>query len=191
MVLPVARLVEGGRHAGTRRVAAVDVVSMIHLAACCGHLTGGASWFQNINAARLSPDLALGRGHPVPRQRRQHEGCGSAFKVEIRPLSDGFGPMTKAELCGVHVTVTHDLCSCHCECPSAVDTSTIKSSIVCESAPVHIERAGVVNGTTLQVHSRAIMVRNISSPLGRRLTGGTGWRHGWCSSHVPERQSWP
>ena len=98
-------MVEGGGLAGAGRdVVVVDVVDGIYLAAFFGSSTSGANWIISYSAARLTPDLALGRGHPVARWRGQHVGCGAAgAEVEIRAILDilrnaGGGRQTGAEV---------------------------------------------------------------------------------------------
>ena len=50
-----------------------------------------------INAARLSPYLARGRGYPVARWRGQHVGGGGVrTEVEIVPLRNAGGGQTGA-----------------------------------------------------------------------------------------------
>eukprot|EP00964_Phaeocystis_antarctica_P016131 scaffold8923_cov67-Phaeocystis_antarctica.AAC.13 len=100
-LLAVAGLVKGGRQAVTGRdVVVIDVVDEVYLAAC-----GGRSASRVILATRLTPDLALGRGHPVARWRGQHVGCGaSRAQVEIRAvieiLRNAGGGQTGAEARG-------------------------------------------------------------------------------------------
>ena len=89
---PIAGLVEGGGFAGTDGravdgvVAVVDVVGGVHLAACGVPFAGSAIFgFRSMTTGtRLSPDLALDRGHPIARWRGQHVGGGaSGAEVEI------------------------------------------------------------------------------------------------------------
>eukprot|EP00964_Phaeocystis_antarctica_P014507 scaffold7990_cov72-Phaeocystis_antarctica.AAC.1 len=81
VLLPVAGLVEGGGLAGTGGLfAVVNVVGGSRLAACGSRLASGVAL-----VTRLSPDFALGRGHPVAWWRGKHVGCGAAgAKVEVR-----------------------------------------------------------------------------------------------------------
>eukprot|EP00964_Phaeocystis_antarctica_P161241 scaffold133282_cov68-Phaeocystis_antarctica.AAC.3 len=124
-VLPVAGLVEGGGLAGTGRdVAVVDVVDKVDLAACGGRSASAVALARTL-PTRLSPDLALGRGHPVARWRGQHVGGGAAdAEVEIRASCASF--------------VGHELGSCHRECASTPDTSTLPIS----AARVTLSRNG-------------------------------------------------
>eukprot|EP00964_Phaeocystis_antarctica_P117226 scaffold81063_cov64-Phaeocystis_antarctica.AAC.3 len=112
VIPPVAGLVEGGGLAGTGRdVAVVDVVDEVYLAACGGR---SASRAGRVLGTRLSPDLALGRGHPVARWRGQRVGGGAAG--------------AEVEICTFWGAVVHDLGSCHGEGTMNIDTSTLPIS---------------------------------------------------------------
>eukprot|EP00964_Phaeocystis_antarctica_P069744 scaffold42418_cov69-Phaeocystis_antarctica.AAC.1 len=74
---PVARLVGGGGLAGTRWAAGVVIVVGVCGAACSSR-GRSASVAGMVRGARLPPDLAPSRRHPVARWRGQHIGCCAA-----------------------------------------------------------------------------------------------------------------
>jgi hypothetical protein len=113
VVLPVAGLVEGGGLAGGagRDFAAVDVVVAVSLAAFGGCLASAGAE----SGTRLSPDLALGRGHPVARWRGQHVG-GDAARTEVE---------VSAVFCGA---VGYEPGSCHGECAGNEDSSALRAA---------------------------------------------------------------
>eukprot|EP00964_Phaeocystis_antarctica_P044203 scaffold25400_cov73-Phaeocystis_antarctica.AAC.4 len=134
------------------RRAVVNIVNEVHLAACGGRSASSCSCIVAL-VTRLSPNLALGRGHPVARWRGQHVGGGAAVaEVEVRAFCAS--------------AVVHERGICHRECASNVDTSTLPT-IRTRNIPAgrwNSCRAENAEAATLQVKSK-----HVSAGLGLGL----------------------